>query len=411
MTHPWKSSGSKRTVWWYYSPSDSIIQYLRDMRDATRYGVMKSYLHWKGEGTIPSPIDLRREMKDWFYSNYGYARHHINPVCRSSIAILRSFRKNMRGKAFPEVRKLSMRLDSELVKIVGDRIRITIRPGEYEFIPINARNKKWEEYSNHKICEVLITDRAIAVTFSIPENKEISNKKIGIDINFSNVTGTILDNGIKEVFKKYTSNIVSIQNDFSRRRSKIQKHVKNPQKRKKKLKQTRGRPQNRVKDAMHKLSSSLVKEHPDSSFILEDLRNMRKTAKPKSKKIRTHLNRWPYNQFQRMIEYKSHYKTIYVNPEGTSSECPVCGGKVKHPIWKISRCENCGLDYDRDRLASLAISLRGLDLCGDPFPVSAIASIPSMMDEYLYTRNQPEISGADGTEMAYASNDVMHNST
>ena len=75
-------------------------------------------------------------------------------------------------------------------------------------------------------------------------------------------------------------NIVSIQNDFSRRRRKIQKHIKNPQKRKKKLKQTRGRQQNRVKDAMHKLSSSLVKEYPDSSFILEDLRNIRKTAKP-----------------------------------------------------------------------------------------------------------------------------------
>ena len=99
-----------------------------------------------------------------------------------------------------------------------------------------------------------------------------------------------------------------------------------------------------------------------------------------------------------------------MNPEGTSSECPICGGKVKHPAWKMSRCENCGLDYDGDRLASLAISIRGLDLCGDPFPVSAIASVPSRMGEYLYTGNQPEISGADGTEMAYASNDVMHNS-
>ena len=49
------------------------------------------------------------------------------------------------------------------------------------------------------------------------------------------------------------------------------------------------------------------------------------------------------------------------------------------------------------------------DLCGDPFPVSAMASVPSKMDKYLYTRSQPEISGADGTEMAYASNDVMHN--
>ncbi len=410
MAHPWKSSGSKRSIWWYYSPSDNILLYLRDMREATRYGVMKSYLHWKGEGTIPSPIDLRREMKSWFDSRYCYARHHINPVCRSSIAILRSFRKNMRGKAFPEVRKLSMRLDSELVKIVGDRIRITIRPGEYEFIPINTRNKKFNEYSRYRISELLITDRIVSISFSIKVDKEISSETVGMDINFSNITGTVIDSGrITGVIDIPTNNIVSIQNDFSRRRQKLQKHLRNPQKMKKKLKQTRGRQQNRVKDAMHKLSSSLIKEHPDSSFILEDLKNIRRTSEPKSKKLITYLNRWPYNQFQKMLEYKSHYKTIYVNPEGTSSECPVCGGKVKHPAWKISRCENCGRDYDRDRLASLAISLRGLDLCGDPFPVSAIASIPSMMDEYLYTRNQPEISGADGTEMAYASNDVMHN--
>jgi putative transposase len=351
-------------------------------------------------------------MKGWFDSNYCYARHHINPVCRSSIAILRSFRKNMRGKAFPEVRKLSMRLDSGLVKIVGDKIRITIRPGEYEFIPINTRNKKFNEYSRYKISELLITDRIVSISFSIKADKEISSETVGMDINFSNITGTVMHGGdITGVIDIPTNNIVSIQNDFSRRRRKLQKHLRNPQKRKKKLKQTRGRQQNRVKDAMHKLSSSLIKEHPDSSFILEDLKNIRRTSKPQSKKLRTYLNRWPYSQFQRMLEYKSKNRTIYVNPEGTSSECPVCGGKVKHPAWKISRCENCGLDYDRDRLASLAISLRGLDLCGDPFPVSAIASVPSRMDEYLYTRNQSEISGADGTEMAYASNDVMHNNT
>ena len=39
--------------------------------------------------------------------------------------------------------------------------------------------------------------------------------------------------------------------------------------------------------------------------------------------------------------YKSPMKTVYVNPRGTSSECPVCGEKVKHPAWKISKCDNC----------------------------------------------------------------------
>ena len=175
-----------------------------------------------------------------------------------------------------------------------------------------------------------------------------------MDINFKNITGTVIDSGrITGVIDIPTHNIVSIQNDFSRRRGKLQKHIRNPQKRKKKLKQTRGRQQNRVKDAMHKLSSSLIKEYPGSSFILEDLKNIRRTSEPKSKKLRTHLNRWPYREFQRMMEYKSKNRTIYVNPDGTSSECPVRGGKVKHPAWKMSRCENCGRDYDRDSLHHL----------------------------------------------------------
>ena len=74
----------------------------------------------------------------------------------------------------------------------------------------------------------------------------------------------------------------------------------------------------------------------------------------------------------------------------------------------MSRCENCDRDYDRDRLASLAISLRGLDLCGDPFPVSAVTSVPSVMDEYLYVRKQPGLSGAGSTEAAYVPNKVVH---
>ena len=93
-----------------------------------------------------------------------------------------------------------------------------------------------------------------------------------------------------------------------------------------------------------------------------------------------------------------------MNPEGTSSECPVCGGRLKHPTWKISRCNNCDHDYDRDGLALSAISICGLDLCGDPFPVSAVTSLPSVMDEYLYTGKLRLLSGTGRTEMAYVPN-------
>ncbi|MEM3196577.1 MAG: zinc ribbon domain-containing protein, partial [Conexivisphaerales archaeon] len=109
----------------------------------------------------------------------------------------------------------------------------------------------------------------------------------------------------------------------------------------------------------------------------------------KGRKFRTKLNRWPYRLYQKMIEYKSSYKTVYVNPRGTSSECPVCGDKLKHQAWGISKCETCGVDYDRDRLASLAITLRGLRL-----PVYRECGWPSLKDEYLYTGHEPKVAGA-----------------
>ncbi|WP_337860602.1 transposase [Ferroplasma sp.] len=358
------------------------------MKNAIHEGVMKAEELRIINGKIPSPIDLRKEIKPWFDSTYDYAGHHINPVCRSSIAILRSFRKNRKNRKYPEARKLSMRLDSELVKIVDSTIRITIKPGEYEYIPVNRMNKKWVDYSKYKISEVLITDNIVSISFSIPDEKIYGNSIIGADLNFNTIdltTITTEDNQITHVETIPVKNIAKIQNSFSRRRQKLQKHVRNPAKRSRKLKQTKGRQRKRIKDAMHKTSASLVKDNPDASFTFEDLKGIRKSGDDKGKKFRTYLR--PYSEFQKMVEYKSKRKTVYVNPRGTSSECPVCGDKLKHPVWKISRCTNCGQDYNRDRLASLAIALRGLDLCGEPFPVSASASWQSMKDEYLYIRH------------------------
>ena len=96
------------------------------------------------------------------------------------------------------------------------------------------------------------------------------------------------------------------------------------------------------------------------------------------------INRWPYRLFQKLIDYKSKNRTLYINPEGTSSECPVCGGKLRHPIWKESKCINCGVTFNRDRLSSLSISVRGLYLCGTPFTVSGSSSWHSMKNNYLY---------------------------
>lgn len=411
-SHPWKSTGSKRTISWKYHPSDLVMQYLHDMRDAVRNGVLMAEEMRRRDGKIPTPINLRRELKPWFDSQFDYARHHINPVCQAAVGALKSHRKKKIKKPTPEINKLTMRMDSMLVRIFEDSIRVTIKPGIYEWIPLVKKNKRCQQYSKLKMSEFLITDRFVVVSFSDKSIKRIANGKIGLDLNFNNVTATVIsednryarENGVQVIYIQ-TSSIARIQNDYSRNRRRIQRKVRNSNKKNKMLLNLDKRMRHSLNDNMHKLSSYLVNENPKSSFVLEDLTGIKKQGDIKSKKFRSYLNSWPYYAFQKMIEYKSPNETIYVDPRGTSSECPFCGESLKHPTWKISRCRNCDRVYDRDRLASYAIALRGSDLCGDPFPVSAFASMQSVKNEYLHASLSPSEERTGLTEIVYASKD------
>jgi putative transposase len=408
VSHPWKSKGEKRTIVWYYEPPDEVVQYLRDMQDAVRYALQVAYRTTLRDEKrrLPSPIALRREVREWFYSRYDYARHHINPVCRTAVAMLRSYRKNHHGELrIPEVKRLAMRIDGELFKIVEGKVRITMQPNNYVWLPVNTSNKHCQEYSKGRASELLITDTKVCLTFVVGEGeKPLGSRLVAQDLNFATIdttkASTQSEPRLEGVETLSIRRISQIQNDFSRRRRSIQLHVKNTQKRAKKLRETRGRQRNRIKDALHKLSTRIVKENPDASFVFENLKGIRKTSDgaKKSKKLRTYLNRWPYRMYQSMVDYKSDNRTVYVSPRGTSSERPVCGGRLEHPVWAVSRCVKCGVDYGRDRLASLAILCRGLRLCGRPFAVSADASWKALRDEYLYPHSRPDALGAGWTE-------------
>jgi putative transposase len=221
--------------------------------------------------------------------------------------------------------------------------------------------------------------------------KPLGDPLVGVDLNFATVDCTQIEDGrLCHPLKIPTANIEHIQDSFSRRRRRLQLHVRNPQKLAKKLAKTRGRQRSRIKDALHKLTTDMVRRYPGATFVFEDLKHI-KNKPVEGRRFRKRLNRWPYRMAQMMVDYKSPKATLYPTPRGTSSRCPVCGGKIEHPTripsdirWKVSVCPTCGADYDRNRLASLAIACRGARLCGRPFSVSEDASWHLVRDEYLW---------------------------
>jgi putative transposase len=417
MSHLWKSLGQKRTIAIRYEPTGQVLSYLSDMGDATRMALAHALVDAKlNAGKIPSPISLRKKIRPWFVSSMPYARHHINPVCSKAVALLRAYRKGHKRLGLPSLEKLSMRIDGELFKMTREDdgfvcIRITIRPKVYEYLRFRPNHKKWDAYSKGRLGEITLTDDRLLLTFVDGlATKPLGDPLVGVDLNFATVDCTPIDKGqqmmIGHPVTIPTGNIEHIQDLFSRRRRRLQLHVRNTHKRARKLEETRGRQRRRVRDALQKLTTHLVRRYPNATFVFEDLKHIRN--KPtEGRRFRKRLNRWPYRMAQIMVDYKSPMATLYLTPRGTSSRCPVCGGKIEHPTripsdirWRVSVCPTCGVNYDRNRLASLAIACRGARLCGRPFSVSEDASWLLVRDEYLW---QGSVAGdtamiAGGTE-------------
>ncbi|MEM3265531.1 MAG: hypothetical protein QXH07_06210 [Thermoplasmata archaeon] len=142
--------------------------------------------------------------------------------------MLRSYKKNHHGELrIPVVKKLEMRIDGELFKVEGYKVRVTLQPGHYAYVPINTENKHFLEYSKGKASELLLTDNFVCVTFTISEKDP---SFVAQDLNFSTIDSTFATvnagrPALKGTDTQSISNIAHIQNYFSRMRKSLQKHI------------------------------------------------------------------------------------------------------------------------------------------------------------------------------------------
>jgi len=115
----------------------------------------------------------------------------------------------------------------------------------------------------------------------------------------------------------------------------------------------------RIKEIYHRLANEIIKmarEERVSVIILENLKNIRRRVK-RTKELNGRLHRWSFRKLQFIIEYKARLNginVIYVNPKGSSSYCPRCGGRLSpNGRYRVLRCKRCGFEEDRDVIAVL----------------------------------------------------------
>ena len=208
---------------------------------------------------------------------------------------------------------------------------------------------------------------------SVPDPTHASNLAVGIDLGVASFASLSDGTQIEPLgsFRKYEARLAQAQRKLSVRR----KGSRNFYKLKATVRRIQARIANARRDFLHKISTTICKNH--AVVVIEDLnvRGMSASAKGtveepgRNVRAKSGLNKSILDQgwgmFRSMLEYKAKWlggQVIAINPANTSRTCPACGGidADNRRTQAEFRCVRCGHADQADVNAARNILRAGL---------------------------------------------------
>jgi len=344
-----------------------LTQFLKEYRNAVQYIVDGIWFL----DYVPSEESLHK----MFYSELrrlGFRAHHVSEIYKRAKEVVEGAKKNRGSK--PILKKLTARIHPLDYKIDFNAKTLRIAVLNNERIELKL---KWYNYLNKYLDgswrpgEILISCRNGKILVYITFHKDVEptdfRAVMGVDINFSNITYTVLDLSGNLVtigvipFKglRRALHLKKLAEELQKRYSKSWRFLKW-------VGGVRGRwlskARNILIDSAHRASKKLVeiaKEY-NALIVFEDLDKLKENGNG-GYKLSWGKSLWCYKRIQMFAEYKAAFhgiKTVYVNPAKTSRKSPN-GKKLRFINYRYAILGN--VVTSRDVIASWNIALRGLE--------------------------------------------------
>jgi putative transposase len=350
-----------KAVQQHYTPSHEILEMLEQFRqmlnECVRIGLVENV-------TSVKSLSTKAYNRLTAYDVMSYYK-----LCAISKAtgLLRNFRK-ARRKSLKTKEPYARQL--QLTTCYGFKVKadekvllLPFKPKQPLSIPLNAHVIRILTEPNIQIRSVTLTEEQLSVCYA----KEIEliqpRGLIAVDRNLDNLTAVDSDG---HIMRRDLSQATEIKNMYREVRShmrrndlRIRRRVTGKYGRKQRMK---------VKQMLHHASKQIVQDASRRGFgvVMEKLTGIRKLYHKgnwQGHGYRGRMNSWSYYELQRQIEYKAHWEgipVIYVNPNGTSMRCSICGLRTKPEQNRQLKCRSCGFTVDRDVNAARNILARGM---------------------------------------------------
>jgi len=344
---------------------ERLVQFLRMYRDAVQEIVNEL---WRLKKT-PSKATLHKAYYNKLRSR-GFRAHHASEIYKRAREIVEATKSN--GGSRPSLRRLTARIHSWDYKIdlSAKALRLAVLNDEWVELEL-----KWYDYLNKyldgswRLGEVLVSYRHDRVFVYLIFSREIQlggpKAVMGVDLNFDNVTCTIVDlNGNLITIYPLPYRGLRRALHLKKLAERLQKEHSKSWKFQKWVRRARarwlGRAKNVLMDSAHHLARRLVEiaEEYEAYIAFEGLKKVKENSN--HDELAWELQLWCYRRVQEFTKCKAlvkGLKTIPVNPRNTSRRSPN-GKTLKFLDYKT--VELGGVTTSRDVIASWNIALRGL---------------------------------------------------
>jgi len=333
-----------------YVASDELASLFEDFRlmcnDAIRIAVKEK----------PRSRFTLIEMAYPRLKEYGLHTHYILSACEVAYSVYR----NKDRKSRPYIERAFLKLDNQSYSLNHLLLRIPTTPRHFVYLTLKGSDYhlSFIDDPTLKRGSITLTGRTVSIAFS----KEIAETEtlgeVGIDVNERNVT-TSDTSGVTKVFD--TSEVAEIKERYRVIRAKIGGKTRQDNRISQELYTKYGRRErNRTVQRLHRISKAIVGRADVKRFgiVMEKLKGIRRLYRKGNGQgilYRGRMNSWTFREVQRQIEYKARWEGVpvtYVNPRGTSRNCPDCGSPLLELEGRRLLCPSCKQIGDRDVIAS-----------------------------------------------------------
>ena len=192
-------------------------------------------------------------------------------------------------------------------------------------------------------------------------HKPKTGKSVGVDLglkSFATLSDNVVIDDIK-FFREKQSEIAKIQKHLSRKRKGSSRYRKN----KLRIARLHNKIANKRNDFLHNTTTYLVNNY--DVICIEDLNVSGMLSNHKLAKA---ISDTSFYQFRSILEYKCIWygkKLVVIDRFYPSSKtCSKCGWKKENLTLsdRVFKCENCGMEIDRDLNAAINIERIGVDI-------------------------------------------------